>query len=40
MNLVQISIFFGSLGIFFVGIASLWAVSIYDKKIKMLQEKE
>lgn len=34
MSLLNISIFFASLGVFFAGIALLWAVSIYDKKGK------
>ncbi|UOQ43783.1 hypothetical protein MUN89_18160 [Halobacillus salinarum] len=34
MGLVYIGIFFAGLGIFFVGIGFLWAVSLYNKKLK------
>ncbi|WP_272913636.1 hypothetical protein [Pontibacillus yanchengensis] len=32
MGLVYIGIFFAGLGVFFVGLAALWGVTVYNKK--------
>ncbi|WP_263622903.1 hypothetical protein [Guptibacillus algicola] len=40
MGLVYIGVFFAGLGVFFVGIASLWGVSLYDKKNRMVKKKD
>jgi len=39
-NLVNIGVFFAGLGVFFVGIAFFYWGSLFEKKIKLLEQKK